>query len=123
MGRYAHFSDGSCHKFWFAVQSSGEIMAFGGQDPPDIITWSWDESDLPIVEKIIKESIWEVNEISNYSFRQIMSCINTTGTYNLDLGSEKEKILILKLCAKAKLGFVIRRGIKREEYLTVEAEA
>jgi len=86
MGRYAYFNTGFEYKFAFAVQSSDDILYFGGQQDTYInevgmgfITWKMNE-DLSLIlselESMAKEVERPLPNFDGYDY-------TIGGTYNL----------------------------------------
>jgi hypothetical protein len=51
MGRYAFFNTGMEYKFWFAIQNSSDILAFGGEGNGDYedAKHEWTSDDLEYI--------------------------------------------------------------------------
>lgn len=127
MGRYYTFSDGQEGKFWFACQPSGDVCDFGGQEESDCyIRWIWTkDEDLPIVNQKLLELSGELKLTTPYTYRSFMRRMNSKGYLGSSADPETNTALYKRaseLCAKIYLGLKIRRGLKKQDVLSVEAE-
>jgi hypothetical protein len=113
-----YFDDGQEGKFWFAVQPTADIMDFGGdEDGVDMIHWRWEEEDLPKVNEELqklKDQLHTSKEFieGGWTYKKVMKTTSFTHP-------PKDFQAIV---AKIHLGLKIRRGIKKQGSLSVEAE-
>jgi hypothetical protein len=69
MGRYAFFNTGFEYKFRFGIQSSEDIIQFGGSNT-SIDSHHWDYSDIETIEEKLRnlEILAEIDHIDINSF-------------------------------------------------------
>lgn len=126
MGRYYSFSDGQEGKFWLGVQPSDDVMCFGGNEyHGDYIRWQWSEEDLPAINRELTTLKYLLSEKTTYTYRSFMRKISNKryirstadGETNTPMWAEASR-----LCSKIQLGLMIRRGVRKQGELSVEAE-
>ena len=117
MGRY--ITGDFDYKFWFGVQSSGDIMEFGGSDcHENTIAWQWTKEELPEIVAKVKTLKAEFKEAYKISFAEYMKEIEESGIIPSE---DKDKEM---LAAKIDLGEHIIKALRDSEngYICVEAE-
>ena len=119
MGRYANFSNGRTHKFWFGVQGSGDIMSFGGEEQEtDMINWMWGKEDIETILENIDTCEMGLKQLG-VMYREIMDIVDKG--YNNSMLTENQ-IKALPIVARMNLGFKILDGVRENGFLSCEAE-
>jgi hypothetical protein len=123
MGRYAFFNTGIEYKFAFGVQSSEDILEFGGyaniQPNKDIGNIKWNLLDITYILEVL-ETLAKELEVSLPNFKGYDLTVG--GTYNLKnfLGNNLNFDYIISYCFL--LGCLIYHQLLYTEELTAEFE-
>lgn len=122
MGRYAFFSTDYEYKFWFAIQPSGDILEFGGEDisEEDQPEHRWgSSSDLEYIKaKLVicaRDNGVALPEFENFDR-------SVDGTYALAQSIDNEKFKDEKVAAWFYLGCIIYHQLLWNDELTVRYE-
>ena len=123
MGRY--YTGDIEGKFWFAVQSSGDPLFFGGEEQdPQYINYYFDKEDLQDIKAGVKECFKKLGK-KKAKLDQFFA-LNTLG-YNdemlIEAGFKKEQIRsLLEWYARLELGEKILKCVKEKGSCFFEAE-
>lgn len=122
MGRWAYFSTDYEYKFWFAIQSSEDILEFGGEDIS--------EEDEP-------EHRWVASADVEYIHAKLLVCAkdngvvlpdfesfekSVDGTYEMEQTIENKKFKDEKVAAWFYLGCIIYHQLLWNDELTARYE-
>lgn len=124
MGRYVTSSTGNEHKFWFGIQSSGDILEFTNENTERIFSYA-DENDLEWIEKKIKEL--KKDFFNNYKIRyeDFIKKIDDKGYLSSIQDKEtqtQEWENMSVLASTIELGEWVRDEIKKEGYVDFKSE-
>jgi hypothetical protein len=130
MGRYALFDTGFEYKFAFALQSSTDMLDFGGSEEGseyDTAYHSWSTDDLPVVEEAL-QGLQVAMGFDPVDFDKYEK--NDNGTYKMyrdvrdgaQLCSRDEDDFNLKLLYRYALGCIIYHQLLYKSPLSVKYE-